>query len=97
MSKITIEDIKELKEQFGECGLSEENLNNTVNFINRCFDEKKPKSILYFIYNMFKEVYNIKLENVILKKKLDDIVRTSASRVLVVDKNKENDTEISKN
>ena len=45
---------------------------------------------------MFKEIYNIKLENVILKKKLDDIVRTSAGRVLVIDKNKENDTEISK-
>lgn len=96
MSNITIEDIKEFKEKYGECGLSEENLNNTVNFINRCFDENNSKSILYFIYNMFKEIYNIKLENVILKKKLDDIVRTSAGRVLVIDKNKENDTEISK-
>lgn len=96
MSNITIEDIKELKEQKGECGLSEKNLNNTVNFINRCFDENTPQSMLYFIYNMFKEIYNIKLENVMLKKKLDDIVRTSAGRVLVIDKNKENDTEISK-
>ena len=66
MSNITIEDIKELRKQKGECGLSEENLNNTVNFINRCFDENTPQSMLYFIYNMFKEMLYLKRNLIIL-------------------------------
>lgn len=89
MEKIlTFDDVENIIKEKGDCGIHGEKLIKIIDFFNYNIENKNFITIFNFVYNIFVELFKVKMENILLHKQLEKITNTSINSVVYVKDNK---------
>lgn len=89
MEKIlTFDDVENIIKEKGDCGIHGEKLRKIIDFFNYNIENKNFVTIFNFVYNIFVELFKVKMENILLHKQLEKITNTSTNSVVYVKDNK---------
>ena len=89
MEKIlTFNDVENIIKEKGDCGIHGDKLRKIINFFNYNIENKNFVTIFNFVYNIFVELFKVKMENILLHKQLEKITNTSTNSVVYVKDNK---------
>lgn len=88
MEKIlTFDDVENIIKEKGDCGIHGEKLRKIIDFFNYNIENKNFVTIFNFVYNIFVELFKVKMENILLHKQLEKITNTSTNSVVYVKDN----------
>lgn len=89
MEKIlTFDDVENIIKEKGDCGIQGDKLRKIIDFFNYNIENKNFITIFNFVYNIFVELFKVKMENILLHKQLEKIINTSTNSVVYVKDNK---------
>ena len=89
MEKIlTFDDVENIIKEKGDCGIHGDKLRKIIDFFNYNIENKNFVTIFNFVYNIFVELFKVKMENILLHKQLEKITNTSTNSVVYVKDNK---------
>lgn len=89
MEKIlTFNDVENIIKEKGDCGIQGDKLRKIIDFFNYNIENKNFITIFNFVYNIFVELFKVKMENILLHKQLEKITNTSTNSVVYVKDNK---------
>lgn len=89
MEKIlTFNDVENIIKEKGDCGIHGDKLRKIIDFFNYNIENKNFITIFNFVYNIFVELFKVKMENILLHKQLEKITNTSTNSVVYVKDNK---------
>ena len=89
MEKIlTFDDVENIIKEKGDCGIHGDKLRKIIDFFNYNIENKNFVTIFDFVYNIFVELFKVKMENILLHKQLEKITNTSTNSVVYVKDNK---------
>lgn len=89
MEKIlTFDDVENIIKEKGDCGIQGDKLRKIINFFNYNIENKNFVTIFNFVYNIFVELFKVKMENILLHKQLEKITNTSTNSVVYIKDNK---------
>lgn len=89
MEKIlTFDDVENIIKEKGDCGIQGDKLRKIIDFFNYNIENKNFITIFNFVYNIFVELFKVKMENILLHKQLEKITNTSTNSVVYVKDNK---------
>ena len=81
-------DVENIVKEKGDCGIQGEKLRKIIDFFNYNIENKNFITIFNFVYNIFVELFKVKMENILLHKQLEKITNTSTNSVVYVKDNK---------
>ena len=88
MEKIlTFDDVENIIKEKGDCGIHGDKLRKIIDFFNYNIENKNFITIFNFVYNIFVELFKVKMENILLYKQLEKITNTSTNSVVYVKEN----------
>ena len=88
MEKIlTFDDVENIIKEKGDCGIQGEKLRKIIDFFNYNIENNNFITIFNFVYNIFVELFKVKMENILLHKQLEKITNTSTNSVVYVKEN----------
>lgn len=88
MEKIlTFDDVENIIKEKGDCGIQGDKLRKIIDFFNYNIENKNFVTIFNFVYNIFVELFKVKMENILLHKQLEKITNTSTNSVVYVKDN----------
>ena len=89
MEKIlTFDDVENIIKEKGDCGIQGDKLRKIIDFFNYNIENKNFVTIFNFVYNIFVELFKVKIENILLHNKLEKITNTSTNSVVYIKDNK---------
>lgn len=89
MEKIlTFDDVENIIKEKGDCGIQGDKLRKIIDFFNYNIENKNFVTIFNFVYNIFVELFKVKMENILLHKQLEKITNTSTNSVVYIKDNK---------
>ena len=80
-------DVENIIKEKGDCGIHGDKLRKIIDFFNYNIENKNFITIFNFVYNIFVELFKVKMENILLHKKLEKITNTSTNSVVYVKEN----------
>ena len=88
MEKIlTFDDVENIIKEKGDCGIQGEKLRKIIDFFNYNIENNNFITIFNFVYNIFVELFKVKMENILWHKKKKKITNTSTNSVVYVKEN----------
>ena len=81
-------DVENIIKEKGDCGIHGDKLRKIIDFFNYNIENKNFVTIFNFVYNIFVELFKVKMENILLHKQLEKITNTSTNSVVYVKDNK---------
>lgn len=81
-------DVENIIKEKGDCGIQGDKLRKIIDFFNYNIENKNFVTIFNFVYNIFVELFKVKMENILLHKQLEKIINTSTNSVVYVKDNK---------
>ena len=84
---LTYNDVENIVKEKGDCGIHGEKLRKIIDFFNYNIENKNFITIFNFVYNIFVELFKVKMENILLHKQLEKITNTSTNSVIYVKDN----------
>ena len=85
---LTYNDVEDIIKEKGDCGIHGDKLRKIIDFFNYNIENKNFITIFNFVYNIFVELFKVKMENILLHKQLEKITNTSTNSVVYVKENK---------
>ena len=90
MEKIlTFDDVENIIKEKGDCGIHGEKLRKIIDFFNYNIENKNFITIFNFVYNIFVELFRVKIENILLHKQLENLTKTNTNSVIYAKGNNE--------
>ena len=88
MEKIlTFDDVENIIKEKGDCGIQDEKLRKIIDFFNYNIENKNFITIFNFVYNIFVELFRVKMENILLHKQLENLTKTNKNIVVYTNDN----------
>ena len=84
---LTYNDVENIIKEKGDCGIHGDKLRKIIDFFNYNIENKNFITIFNFVYNIFLELFKVKMENILLHKQLEKITNTSTNSVIYVKDN----------
>ena len=84
---LTYNDVENIIKERGDCGIQNDKLRKIIDFFNYNIENKNFITIFNFVYNIFVELFKVKMENILLHKQLEKITNTSTNSVVYVKEN----------
>ena len=84
---LTYNDVENIIKEKGDCGIHGDKLRKIIDFFNYNIENKNFITIFNFVYNIFVELFKVKMENILLHKQLEKITNTSTNSVVYVKDN----------
>lgn len=81
-------DVENIIKEKGDCGIQGDKLRKIIDFFNYNIENNNFVTIFNFVYNIFVELFKVKMENILLHKQLEKITNTSTNSVVYVKDNK---------
>ena len=85
---LTYSDVENIVKEKGDCGIQGDKLRKIIDFFNYNIENNNFVTIFNFVYNIFVELFKVKMENILLYKQLEKITNTSTNSVVYVKDNK---------
>lgn len=80
-------DVENIIKEKGDCGIQGDKLRKIIDFFNYNIENNNFITIFNFVYNIFVELFKVKMENILLHKQLEKITNTSTNSVVYVKDN----------
>ena len=79
---LTYNDVENIVKEKGDCGIHGEKLRKIIDFFNYNIENKNFITIFNFVYNIFVELFKVKMENILLHKQLENLTKTNTNSVI---------------
>lgn len=80
-------DVENIIKEKGDCGIQGDKLRKIIDFFNYNIENNNFVTIFNFVYNIFVELFKVKMENILLHKQLEKITNTSTNSVVYIKDN----------
>ena len=85
---LTYNDVENIIKEKGDCGIHGEKLRKIIDFFNYNIENNNFVTIFNFVYNIFVELFRVKMENILLHKQLESLTKTNENIVVYTKDNK---------
>ena len=86
---LTYNDVENIVKEKGDCGIRGDKLRKIINFFNYNIENKNFVTIFKFVNNIFVELFRVKMENILLRKQLENLIKTNTNSVIYAKGNNE--------
>ena len=86
---LTYNDVENIIKEKGDCGIRGEKLRKIIKFFNYNIENKNFVTIFKFVNNIFVELFRVKMENILLRKQLENLTKTNTNSVIYAKGNNE--------
>ena len=86
---LTYNDVENIIKEKGDCGIRGDKLRKIINFFNYNIENKNFVTIFKFVNNIFVELFRVKMENILLRKQLENLIKTNTNSVIYTKGNNE--------
>ena len=86
---LTYNDVENIIKEKGDCGIRGDKLRKIINFFNYNIENKNFVTIFKFVNNIFVELFRVKMENILLRKQLENLIKTNTNSVIYAKGNNE--------
>lgn len=86
---LTYNDVENIIKEKGDCGIRGDKLRKIINFFNYNIENKNFVTIFKFVNNIFVELFRVKMENIILHKQIENLIKTNTNSVIYAKGNNE--------
>ena len=86
---LTYNDVENIIKEKGDCGIHGDKLRKIIDFFNHNIENKNFVTIFKFVNNIFVELFRVKMENIILRKQLENLTKTNTNSVIYTKSNNE--------
>ena len=86
---MTYNDVENIIKEKGDCGIRGDKLRKIINFFNYNIENKNFVTIFKFVNNIFVELFRVKMENILLRKQLENLIKTNTNSVIYTKGNNE--------
>lgn len=86
---LTYNDVENIIKEKGDCGIRGEKLRKIIKFFNYNIENKNFVTIFKFVNNIFVELFRVKMENILLRKQLENLTKTNTNSVIYTKSNNE--------
>ena len=80
-------DVENIIKEKGDCGIQNDKLRKIIDFFNYNIENKNFITIFKFVYNIFVELFRVKMENILLHKQLENLTKTNKNIVVYTNDN----------
>lgn len=80
-------DVENIIKEKGDCGIQNDKLRKIIDFFNYNIENKNFITIFNFVYNIFVELFKVKIENILLHKQLENLTKTNTNNVVYTNDN----------
>ena len=84
---LTYNDVKNIIKEKGDCGIRGDKLRKIIDFFNYNIENKNFVTIFKFVNNIFVELFRVKMENILLRKQLENLTKTNTNNVVYTNDN----------
>ena len=86
---LTYNDVENIIKEKGDCGIRGDKLRKIIKFFNYNIENKNFVTIFKFVNNIFVELFRVKMENILLRKQLENLTKTNTNSVICTKGNNE--------
>ena len=86
---LTYNDVENIIKEKGDCGIRGDKLRKIINFFNYNIENKNFVTIFKFVNNIFVELFRVKMENILLRRQLENLIKTNTNSVICTKGNNE--------
>lgn len=86
---LTYNDVENIIKEKGDCGIHGDKLRKIIDFFNHNIENKNFVTIFKFVNNIFVELFRVKMENILLRKQLENLTKTNTNSVIYAKGNNE--------
>ena len=86
---LTYNDVENIIKEKGDCGIHGDKLRKIIDFFNHNIENKNFVTIFKFVNNIFVELFRVKMENILLHKRLENLTKTNTNSVIYTKSNNE--------
>lgn len=86
---LTYNDVENIIKEKGDCGIRGDKLRKIINFFNYNIENKNFVTIFKFVNNIFVELFRVKMENILLHKQIENLIKTNTNSVIYAKGNNE--------
>ena len=86
---LTYNDVENIIKEKDDCGIHGDKLRKIIDFFNHNIENKNFVTIFKFINNIFVELFRVKMENILLRKQLENLTKTNTNSVIYTKGNNE--------
>ena len=86
---LTYNDVENIIKEKGDCGIHGDKLRKIIKFFNYNIENKNFVTIFKFVNNIFVELFRVKMENILLRKQLENLTKTNTNSVICTKGNNE--------
>ena len=86
---LTYNDVENIIKEKGDCGIHGDKLRKIIKFFNYNIENKNFVTIFKFVNNIFVELFRVKMENILLHKQLENLIKTNTNNVIYTNSNNE--------
>ena len=86
---LTYNDVENIIKEKGDCGIHGDKLRKIIDFFNHNIENKNFVTIFKFVNNIFVELFRVKMENILLRKQLENLTKTNTNSVICTKGNNE--------
>ena len=86
---LTYNDVENIIKEKGDCGIHSDKLRKIIKFFNYNIENKNFVTIFKFVNNIFVELFRVKMENILLRKQLENLTKTNTNSVIYAKGNNE--------
>ena len=86
---LTYNDVENIIKERGDCGIRGDKLRKIIKFFNYNIENKNFVTIFKFVNNIFVELFRVKMENILLRKQLENLTKTNTNSVIYTKSNNE--------
>ena len=86
---LTYNDVENIIKEKGDCGIRGDKLRKIIKFFNYNIENKNFVTIFKFVNNIFVELFRVKMENILLRKQLENLTKTNTNSVIYTKSNNE--------
>ena len=86
---LTYNDVENIIKEKGDCGIRGDKLRKIIKFFNYNIENKNFVTIFKFVNNIFVELFRVKMENILLHKQLENLIKTNTNSVIYAKGNNE--------
>ena len=86
---LTCNDVENIVKEKGDCGIRGDKLRKIIKFFNYNIENKNFITIFKFVNNIFVELFRVKMENILLRKQLENLTKTNTNSVIYAKGNNE--------
>ena len=86
---LTYNDVENIIKERGDCGIRGDKLRKIIKFFNYNIENKNFVTIFKFVNNIFVELFRVKMENILLHKQIENLIKTNTNSVIYTKGNNE--------